>query len=178
MGVRMRWSTGASSRGWRPSHCASRRMRIVMRRANEEVRPVARSACADAVAQPQDRGDDAVLRIDAQSRSRLCARHPHRGADVQERETRGAARRGDRGGRSDPVRDELRLCGRPRRETIALIWPHHGAQQDLPSLSELIELFNTTSKSELPKLIASLLTRAAINERWALVKLATGALRI
>jgi DNA ligase 1 len=63
-------------------------------------------------------------------------------------------------------------------ETIALIWPHHGQQQDLPSLSELIELFNTTSKSELPKLIASLLTRAAINERWALVKLATGALRI
>jgi DNA ligase-1 len=63
-------------------------------------------------------------------------------------------------------------------ETVALIWPHHGAQQDLPSLTDLIELFNTTSKSELPKLIASLLTRAAINERWALVKLATGALRI
>src|ERR1700755_801025 len=63
-------------------------------------------------------------------------------------------------------------------ETVALIWPHHGAQQDLPSLTELIELFNTTSKSELPALIASLLTRAAINERWALVKLATGALRI
>ena len=63
-------------------------------------------------------------------------------------------------------------------ETIALIWPHHGQQQDLPSLTGLIELFNTTSKSELPKLIASLLTRAAINERWALVKLATGALRI
>src|SRR3569623_1561843 len=63
-------------------------------------------------------------------------------------------------------------------ETVALIWPHHGAQQDLPSLSALIELFITTCKSELPKLIASLLTRAAINERWALVKLATGALRI
>src|SRR3569623_200716 len=63
-------------------------------------------------------------------------------------------------------------------ETIALIWPHHGAQQDLPSLTELIELFNTTSMSELPKLIASLLTRAAINERWALGKLASGALRI
>src|SRR3569833_4745046 len=30
-------------------------------------------------------------------------------------------------------------------ETIALIWPHHGAQQDLPSLSELLELFNTPS---------------------------------
>lgn len=63
-------------------------------------------------------------------------------------------------------------------ETIALIWPHHGAQSDLPSLTELIELFNTTSKAELPKLIAALLTRAGINERWALVKLATGALRI
>ncbi|RYE07298.1 MAG: cisplatin damage response ATP-dependent DNA ligase [Hyphomicrobiales bacterium] len=63
-------------------------------------------------------------------------------------------------------------------ETIALIWPHHGATEDLPSLTQLIELFNTTSKSELPALIASLLTRAAINERWALVKLATGALRI
>lgn len=63
-------------------------------------------------------------------------------------------------------------------ETIALIWPHHGAQSDLPSLTELIELFNTTSKAELPQLIAALLTRAGINERWALVKLATGALRI
>ncbi|MBI4047218.1 MAG: ATP-dependent DNA ligase, partial [Devosia nanyangense] len=63
-------------------------------------------------------------------------------------------------------------------ETIALIWPHHGGTEDLPSLTDLIELFNTTSKSELPALIASLLTRAEINERWALVKLATGALRI
>jgi DNA ligase-1 len=63
-------------------------------------------------------------------------------------------------------------------ETIALIWPHHQTEGDLPTLSELIELFNTTSKSELPALIASLLTRAAIRERWALVKLATGALRI
>ena len=63
-------------------------------------------------------------------------------------------------------------------ETIALIWPHHGGSEDLPTLTGLIELFNTTSKTELPDLIASLLTRAAIHERWALVKLATGALRI
>ena len=63
-------------------------------------------------------------------------------------------------------------------ETIALIWLHHGAQEDLPSLTDLIELFNTTSKSDLPRLIAGLLTQAGINERWALVKLATGALRI
>ena len=63
-------------------------------------------------------------------------------------------------------------------ETIALIWPHHGGTEELPSLTTLIELFNTTSKHELPKLIADLLTRAEINERWALVKLATGSLRI
>jgi DNA ligase 1 len=64
-------------------------------------------------------------------------------------------------------------------ETIALIWPHHGHDDEpLPALSELVSLFNLTSKAELPKLIASLLTRASINERWALVKFATGALRI
>lgn len=63
-------------------------------------------------------------------------------------------------------------------ETIALIWPHHGSGEPLPSLTGLIELFNSTSKAELPALIGALLTRAQINERWALVKLATGALRI
>ncbi|WP_193334602.1 cisplatin damage response ATP-dependent DNA ligase [Devosia beringensis] len=63
-------------------------------------------------------------------------------------------------------------------ETIALIWPHHGGTGELPSLTELIGLFNTTSKSALPKLIGGLLTQAEINERWALVKLATGGLRI
>ncbi len=62
-------------------------------------------------------------------------------------------------------------------ETIALIWPHHGAK-DLPRLSTLVELLNTTSKAELPKVIGGLLTQAAIHERWALIKLATGALRI
>ncbi|UYN98277.1 MAG: cisplatin damage response ATP-dependent DNA ligase [Devosia sp.] len=62
-------------------------------------------------------------------------------------------------------------------ETIALIWPHHGAGE-LPRLSELVGLLNQTSKAELPRLIGDLLTKAAIHERWALIKLATGALRI
>ncbi|MBE7733074.1 cisplatin damage response ATP-dependent DNA ligase [Devosia faecipullorum] len=62
-------------------------------------------------------------------------------------------------------------------ETIALIWPHHGGAE-LPPLSALVDLLNRTSKTELPRVIADLLTRAAIHERWALVKLATGALRI
>jgi DNA ligase 1 len=63
-------------------------------------------------------------------------------------------------------------------ETIALIWPHQAVDEPLPSLTETIELFNATSKSDLPRLIGALLTRAAIHERWALVKLATGSLRI
>ena len=62
-------------------------------------------------------------------------------------------------------------------ETIALIWPHHG-EGDLPALSEVVALLNTTSKADLPRVIGNMLTRAAIHERWALVKLATGALRI
>ncbi|MBK8085570.1 MAG: cisplatin damage response ATP-dependent DNA ligase [Devosia sp.] len=69
-------------------------------------------------------------------------------------------------------------------ETIALIWPHHAVAKDpgeaepLPTLSGLVDRFNITSKAELPRLIGSLLTSATINERWALVKFATGALRI
>ena len=63
-------------------------------------------------------------------------------------------------------------------ETIALIWPHSGEGRDLPTLGALIDLLNTTARSELPTLIAQLLTSAQTNERWALVKLATGALRI
>jgi DNA ligase-1 len=63
-------------------------------------------------------------------------------------------------------------------ETIALIWPHRQMTEQLPSLTRLIDLFDTTPKADLPRLIAGLLTRPSIGERWALVKLATGALRI
>ncbi len=62
-------------------------------------------------------------------------------------------------------------------ETIALIWPHHG-EGELPRLRDLVALLNQTSKAELPKVIGRLLSQAAIHERWALIKLATGALRI
>jgi DNA ligase-1 len=62
-------------------------------------------------------------------------------------------------------------------ETIALIWPHHGSGE-LPRLSEVVAILNQTSKADLPRVIGAMLTQAAIHERWALVKLATGALRI
>src|SRR5690606_32071897 len=63
-------------------------------------------------------------------------------------------------------------------ETIALIWPHQGKDEALPSLSGVVALANTTSKAALPSLIGSPLTRAGSHERWALVTLATGARRI
>ena len=44
------------------------------------------------------------FRDDARPRSRLCAGHPHRRADVQECEAGDAARRRDARGRSDAVR--------------------------------------------------------------------------
>jgi len=62
-------------------------------------------------------------------------------------------------------------------ETIALIWPHKG-EGELPGLADLVETLNRTSKAELPRLIGQLLSSAAIHERWALIKLTTGSLRI
>ncbi|QQR39546.1 cisplatin damage response ATP-dependent DNA ligase [Devosia rhizoryzae] len=62
-------------------------------------------------------------------------------------------------------------------ETIALIWPHHG-EGELAKLSEVVAILNRTSKAELPLVIGDMLTQAAIHERWALIKLATGALRV
>ncbi len=65
-------------------------------------------------------------------------------------------------------------------ETIALIWPENGdkKQKDLPSLTEFIDMVNETPKKGLPEKIADLLDSATPNERWAIIKLATGGLRI
>lgn len=62
-------------------------------------------------------------------------------------------------------------------ETIALIWPTSRNGQ-LPSVTEFIELVATTPKIKLPTAIATLLDIANPNERWALIKLVTGGLRI
>jgi DNA ligase 1 len=62
-------------------------------------------------------------------------------------------------------------------ETIALIWPHRG-EGELPKLSDVVAILNRTSKAELPGVIGAMLSQAAIHERWALIKLATGALRV
>ena len=62
-------------------------------------------------------------------------------------------------------------------ETIALIWPTH-RQGKLPSVTEFIQLVETTPKIQLLERVAGLLDIASPNERWALIKLVTGGLRI
>jgi DNA ligase 1 len=62
-------------------------------------------------------------------------------------------------------------------ETIALIWPdkEEGA---LPLLSELVLELKELPAKQLPALVATYLSRASANERWAIIKLATGNLRV
>ncbi|MEM6811313.1 MAG: cisplatin damage response ATP-dependent DNA ligase [Pseudomonadota bacterium] len=63
-------------------------------------------------------------------------------------------------------------------ETISLLWPHQKQGKDLPSLSEIAKLFEETKKKDLPFVIEEFLNYAQPHERWALIKLATGGLRI
>jgi DNA ligase-1 len=62
-------------------------------------------------------------------------------------------------------------------ETIALIWPLR-KEGTLPSLSQIYDLLNETDKKDVPNVVADLLSRGASDDRWALIKLATGHLRI
>lgn len=62
-------------------------------------------------------------------------------------------------------------------ETIALIWPdHHDGV--LPSLSDLVLELDTQPSAKLPDIIAGHLSVASPSERWAIIKLATGNLRV
>lgn len=64
-------------------------------------------------------------------------------------------------------------------ETVAHLWPnmlHNHAP--LPALHEVIAALQQSAKSELPNYVASLLDRMSSPERWALLKLGTGSLRI
>ena len=62
-------------------------------------------------------------------------------------------------------------------ETIALIWPdHHGTS--LPTLSGLILELESVQPDDLPEIVAGHLSSATLTERWAILKLATGNLRV
>jgi DNA ligase 1 len=61
-------------------------------------------------------------------------------------------------------------------ETIALIWPE-GTRSDL-ALSEVVAELSSTPKTRLPALIGERLDSLGPSERYAYLKLATGALRV
>ena len=61
-------------------------------------------------------------------------------------------------------------------ETIALIWPESGSET--PSLSVVVTELAETPKTRLPGVIAARLDSLGPSERYAYLKLATGALRV
>ncbi|MAW79476.1 MAG: ATP-dependent DNA ligase [Parvularcula sp.] len=63
-------------------------------------------------------------------------------------------------------------------ETISLVWPGTRGANRTPPLSEVVENLQAASRQDAPKLVAHYLDTLAPNERWALIKLATGGLRI
>ncbi len=63
-------------------------------------------------------------------------------------------------------------------ETIALLWPESKNKGELPPLSEIIETFQSLDKSEISAYLFDLLNHSNVIERWALLKLGTGSLRI
>ncbi len=63
-------------------------------------------------------------------------------------------------------------------ETVALMWPSAAASSRAPELGEIIEQMTAASKSDLPAQVARWLDCLEETERWALLKLITGSLRI
>ena len=66
-------------------------------------------------------------------------------------------------------------------ETISLLWP--GAEEregsdETPALGTVVERLQAASRSDGPKLMAGFLDRLGASERWALIKLVTGGMRI
>jgi len=63
-------------------------------------------------------------------------------------------------------------------ETIALIWPGTGNGAEPPRLAAIVETLRSALPMEVPALLANWLDRLDAVERWALLKLLTGAFRV
>jgi DNA ligase-1 len=63
-------------------------------------------------------------------------------------------------------------------ETVALMWPDVSVDAVAPTVSEVIDLLNNTSRVCAPTLLAELMDRLNANGRYALLKLATGGMRV
>jgi len=63
-------------------------------------------------------------------------------------------------------------------ETVALAWPVKRGSNHAPSLAEVVESLSQATSGEASRLLAGWLDAIDATERWALLKLITGALRI
>jgi DNA ligase 1 len=65
-------------------------------------------------------------------------------------------------------------------ETVALMWDQlpHTASGGSPKLGEVVELLNNVSRARAPSLLGELMDRLDANGRFALLKLASGGLRV
>ena len=63
-------------------------------------------------------------------------------------------------------------------ETIALLWPTRPSGEDVPPLGEVVASLQEATPLDIPPLLGDLLDRLDSTERWALLKLLTGALRV
>ena len=66
-------------------------------------------------------------------------------------------------------------------ETIALVWPFvdgHDSEGPSPRLGDVVERLRAASRTEGPRLVATLLDGLDPSGRWALIKLVTGGMRI
>ena len=63
-------------------------------------------------------------------------------------------------------------------ETCALMWPGDGHGEAPPRLGEIVETLNRTGRSEVAGVLRGWLDRMNATERWALIKLVTGGMRV
>jgi ATP-dependent DNA ligase len=63
-------------------------------------------------------------------------------------------------------------------ETVALMWPEQPGANRVPALAELVETVEQAGKTELPGVLARWFDAMDATERWATIKLMTGALRV
>lgn len=63
-------------------------------------------------------------------------------------------------------------------ETVSLLWPDAGANEPPPGIADVVAEVSATSSREFPRLLERLLDRLDVKERFALLKLLSGALRV
>ncbi len=63
-------------------------------------------------------------------------------------------------------------------ETVALMWPDPSQKITPPTVAEVIDLLNATSRARAPSVLAELMDRLDADGRYALLKLATGGMRV